>query len=109
LPAFFWIKKDLDGSSIHQFYGLYNEGNPNSIKTFSGKERYGIPSTILPIGDDGIGNYICLGISQKNIGIVYFLDHDQHPYNNPESMDGIFRIANSFTEFLNLLTEAPPE
>jgi hypothetical protein len=62
---------------------------------------------MLPIGDDGLGDFICLGVSSANFGGVYFLDHERHPYDNPNSDEGITQIANSFSEFLLLLEENP--
>ena len=106
-PSFFWIKLQEDGSSIHQFYGLHDDPVFLSLKTFAGKERYGIPESMLPIGDDGTGNYICIGISSTNFGKVFFLDHDKHPFHNPNSLDGIMELADSFTEFLLSLIESP--
>jgi hypothetical protein len=84
-PAFFWIEPQKDGSDVHQFYGLHNGPAHLCIDTYIGEERYGIPSTMLPIGDDGLGDFICLGVSSANFGGVYFLDHERHPYDNPNS------------------------
>jgi hypothetical protein len=106
-PSFFWIKPDEDGSGVYQFYGLYDDPVHLSIETYTGEERYRIPISLLPIGDDGMGNYICLGISSSNFGEVFFLDHDLHPYDEPDSLEGIKKVANSFTEFLLSLRESP--
>jgi hypothetical protein len=107
IPSFFWIIPHEDGSSVNQFYGLYNEPEYLSIKIFIGKERYGIPESMLPIGDDGVGNYICMGISIENYGHILFLDHELHPFNEPNSPDGITKLKDSFTEFLNSLIDNP--
>ncbi len=107
IPSFFWIISREDGSSVYQFYGLYSESNPISINTFKGDVNYGIPDSMLPIGDDGTGNFICIGISAENIGNIYFLDHDKHSYHNPNSLDGTTKLADSFNDFLFSLTESP--
>ena len=107
IPSFFWIKPQEDGSSVHQFYGLHGGPAYLSLETFAGKERYGIPESMLPIGDDRTGNYICIGISSTNFGKVFFLDHDKHPFHNPNSLEGVTELADSFSEFLCSLEERP--
>ena len=104
-PSFFWIKPVDDGSEVFQFYGLHKGPAHLSIETYAGKERYGIPATMLPIGDDGVGNFICLDLSAVHFGEVYFLDHDIHPYHDPDAIEGITKLANTFTEFLALLLD----
>ncbi len=106
-PAFFWLEKETDGSDVYRFYGLYDEPRPDSLKTFSREGRRGFPETMLPIADDGVGNFLCLGISQENFGEIFFLDHDEYPYPETDSMVGVTKLANSFTEFLESLTDAP--
>jgi SMI1/KNR4 family protein SUKH-1 len=34
-----------------------------------------LPETIIPIGEDGLGNSICLGVAGKDFGKVYFNHH----------------------------------
>jgi hypothetical protein len=108
-PSFFWIVKSSDGSSVHQLYGLHDGPPPYSIQTYAGKERYGIPSGMLKIGDDGVGNSICIGVSESIEGKIYFLDHELHPNNEPESMEGITRLAESFDSFLAILQPSPED
>jgi hypothetical protein len=107
IPSFFWITPYEDGSSVNRFYGLYNDPTSLSINTFIGKENYGIPESMLPIGDDGVGNYICIGISLENHGNIFFLDHELHPFHEPNSQEGITKLTDSFIEFLDSLKENP--
>ena len=107
LPDFFWIEYQHDGSIVYQFYGLYSEIGPFSINTYTGKDLYGIPISMLPIGDDGTGNYICIGIYPDNLGEIFFLDHELHPVHDANSMVGITKLAGSFTDFLNNLEDSP--
>ncbi len=106
-PSFFWITFGEDGSSVQQFYGLHDGPHNLSIDTYTGEEGYRLPKSVLPIADDGVGNFICLGISLSTFGKVFFMDHDSHPVNDPDSMRGITKIANSFSEFLFSLTNDP--
>ncbi|MEJ2353030.1 MAG: SMI1/KNR4 family protein [Anaerolineales bacterium] len=107
VPSFFWIEQQKDGSAVYQFYGLHAGPRHLSIETFAGQERYGVPSWMLPIGDDGVGNFIGIGTSSANFGNIYFLDHDLHSDQTPNSSKGITKLSDSFTEFLNSLIENP--
>ncbi len=108
VPACFTCSSDGEENAgeVEEFYGLH-DNSPNSIDEWIGAE--GIPQSMLPIGDDGCGNSICLGISSNNLGFVYFLDHEQHPFDEPNSMEGIFLIAKSFLAFLTHLIPNPEE
>ncbi|MBN2256593.1 MAG: SMI1/KNR4 family protein [Anaerolineaceae bacterium] len=106
-PSCFWIKQNQDGSGILNFYGLHDGNKYLSISTYKGKEPYGIPDSMIPIGEDGIGNYICISISNDCYGVIYFLDHDIHPYNDHNSLKGITKIADNFTSFINSLIDIP--
>ena len=107
VPSFFWIQPFHDGSGVYQFYGIHDGPIHLSIDTYLGEERYGIPNSMIPIGDDGMGNFICLGINSTNYGEIFFLDHDEHPYSTPDSMAGVLIISNTFDEFLHSLIEHP--
>ncbi len=106
-PSFFWIQPNIDGSSVLHFFGLNDGPKHLSLLTYFGELRSNFPFTLLPICDDGLGNFLCLGISSNNHGEVFFLDHDVYPFNNQDSNKGIIKIANSFSEFLDSLEEDP--
>ncbi len=105
-PSGFWIQVDHDGSSVHQFYGLHDGPRWCSIDGYTNIE-IGVPGKLLPIGDDGVSDFICLGIRDTEQGAVFFVDHEIHPYSEPNSFEGITKIANSFSEFLSSLREIP--
>jgi len=64
--------------------------------------RDSLPDTVLPIGVDGFGNLLCLGIAKENRGKIYFWDHE-----TSESVDG-GPIAESFSAFIDSLRAVPP-
>jgi hypothetical protein len=64
-----------------------------------------MPHCMLQIGGDGVGNSICLGITGEAYGKIFFLDHELHPYDPPDSWEGITQLADSFTQFLEILCE----
>lgn len=104
-PSFFWIVPEKDGSEIERFYGIHNQ-TWYSLETYAGEQRYGLPPSMLPIANDGTSNFICLGISIQQYGEVYFIDHELHGF-QPGSVEGIIKLANSFSDFLALLCDAP--
>lgn len=107
VPGGFWITEGSDGSSIHQFYGLHDGPDWLQLDIYSSAER-GIPKDLLAIGDDGVGNTICIEVSREEQGRIFFIDHDLHPFHEPESLAGITKIVDSFQEFLSALKELPP-
>ena len=100
--TFFWIEEETDGSGIHQLYGLHS-AKSSSLDIYIGDDHCGVPSGFLPIGDDGVGNNVIIGLTETNRGLIFFLDHEIHTYNNHESMDGIVKISNSFSSFMSIL------
>lgn len=99
------------------FYGGKKKGRDAyslsaRIKFYSGR----MPDSIIPIGDDGGAGQICLGISGKEAGKVYYWDQQNEPldeedyledYGEPRPPAAMFQnvhlIANSFEDFLQRL------
>ena len=52
-------------------------------------------SSVLPIGENMGGDYVCIGIDAKHFGRIYFLYHEDE-----EREDGLYLIADSFEAFL---------
>jgi hypothetical protein len=100
IPGGFWIREGQDGSEVHQFYGLHDGPKWASLDCYVGPERYGIPEEMHAIGDDGVGNKICIGIKGDNRGAVFFIDAEIHPYDEPDAWEGIITLADSFARFL---------
>lgn len=100
VPNGFWIVEGRDGSQVYQFYGLHDGLRWFSIDGYIGEDRHGIPQGLLPIGDDGVGNILCIGISEDLKGAIYFVDHEIHPSGHPDSWKGITSVGESFSEFL---------
>jgi len=85
---------------------------PKNFQFYSGR----IPETLVPIGDDGLGGQICLGIKGDQACKVYYWDNENEPldeedyladYGRPREPEVIFQnvylVANSFEEFLECL------
>lgn len=104
-----WLSQET-GWHFDLFYGaaasLYTI--KDRIKCYQDR----MPETLLPIGGDGGGNQICLGIAGPERGRIYFWDHedewDEEDYTSrgkpipPDlKFQNVHLIANSFEEFLD--------
>jgi SMI1 / KNR4 family (SUKH-1) len=105
-PAGFWIERGVDGSEVHQFFGLHDGPKWLSLEYYV-EEPFGISKNYLAIGDDGTGNILCMKLQGHDNSSIYFIDHDIHDYNEPGSLTGFTKVANSFAEFLSGLTDLP--
>jgi hypothetical protein len=106
LDAFYGAQRDpQDGYSLRV-----------RIQFFAGR----MPSTIIPIGDDGGTGQICLGIKGNEAGAIYYWDQQNEPldeedylqdYGEPRPPEAMFQnvhqIAESFEDFLNRLELKP--
>lgn len=102
-PSQFWLNMDGDKyvSALVEVYALHDDENSLEEKRPNGE--WGVPVTMLPIGNDGYSNEICVGIGGKDRGKVFYVDCSLHDYDNPNSRPGIAKVANSFSEFLKNL------
>lgn len=101
-PQGFWIIENYDGFCVHEFFGLNDGPEWLSLDRINNSEL-GLPESLLPIADDGLGDYVCLKITGDDFGAIFFVDHDQHPYEDRESFDGIIKLRESFSEFVSSL------
>jgi hypothetical protein len=97
-----------DGSpadaGVHHVGGFRKE---NYLSLTTARALYGprIPRELLWIMDDPLGNAICLGLTGRHRGRVYFWDHECEP--DPDAWDGsadtagnVTLLADSFTDFV---------
>jgi hypothetical protein len=103
-PSDFWLVKNEDCRTLFGVYGLHDKEEEN-LEELRPNGEWGVPVTMLPIGNDGSSNEICVGIGGKDRGKVFFVDCGEHDYDDPNSRQGITKIADSFSEFLKKLTK----
>ncbi len=106
-PAFFWIQRLVDGSRVHRFYGMFEGRLPPSLYAYAGPDRHGVPANLLPIGDDGVGNLICIGVAAPLYGAIFFLDHDTFYWRHRDGHKGATKLSEAFSSFLYSLMEDP--
>lgn len=65
-----------------------------------------VPNGMLPIATDGGGNLICISLDTKNLGAVYFWDHNQEM--SMSSTNGLYEIAPNLRGFLESFFDYNP-
>lgn len=83
-------------SSVRAFYAL------REVATVNGYALEQTGGAVVPIAYDDCGNNICIGIAERNVGEIYFLDHE---IPGPESLTW---LAPSLAIFLEMLRPFDP-
>jgi hypothetical protein len=102
-----YIKKELDGEIsfdffLNVFFGIGGDDASYDIETMYSIYCDRIPEEILPIGDDGVGNIICLGVEESYYGQVYmWWKSGQVEEGGEPTFDNIDLIDNTFERFLD--------
>ncbi len=98
------------------FFGASSEeyDGANSLAWNVENYRDRIPAWLLPIGDDDGSDVICLAVSGRNRGKVFFWDARQEmgeqekiELGAPDRHKNIYLVADSFDEFLHRLRVTP--
>lgn len=62
-----------------------------------------IPSELLPIAYDGIGNVFCIGVGSDNNGKIYIWYDQERDLDEPASYKDVRFVATDLNEFLRCL------
>lgn len=89
-------------SVVHGLYGLVKEDGPSQLDWNIEIFRSRIPNGMIPIGEDPFGNQILLEVSKPSHVGLWFWDHEKEPDTIDDS--GIYRISDSFDQFVESLT-----
>ena len=100
-----FLCKDGKGSFVQAFLGVYNAPHDNFVEYFQvfKVRRKAMPDNIVPVAHDPFGNQVCISVSGKDAGSVYFWDHEREPVR--PSCRNLHLIAASFADFLSSLYE----
>lgn len=112
VPDCFKFFDSNNGSVVNFFFRINAEKEYRYADLLSAiRELRGrVPRDFIPIASDVFGNIICIAISGKLFGKVYFWDHEFETDDNEEpTMRNMTLIANNFDEFINGLYEYVPE
>ena len=99
-PDYFDITGSGDGDRLHGVYGIHDGPEylqlAHALETF----RSRLPPGIIPIADDPFGNLICLGVSGRHRGKIYFWDHEKSG-EDVADFRALTLLTESFDEFLD--------
>ncbi len=74
----------------------------NALDVYEGR----IPAWYMPIGIDSGGNLFIMSLFEENKGIIALWWHeDEAEQNGADYFDNLTPVADSFTEFVSLLTD----
>ena len=106
----FRINYELGEGIVNDFFGLHDGPNYASLRWHQEISRGRMPDILLPIGGDPGGNLICISLGTEDKGAIYFWEHEFEGDEGEEPIfDNVYRIADSFSQFLNELTPEPDE
>lgn len=101
--VFSYAMDDKENESlVNIFNAIYTGKTYNLLIDYEYyQEQKRIPKNMLPIADDPFGNLICLSISGKDYGSVYFWDHELEVLR--PAFENLFLISDSFQDFIDNL------
>ncbi|AIQ19736.1 SMI1 / KNR4 family protein [Paenibacillus sp. FSL H7-0357] len=94
----FKISDEAGESVVNKFYGI-GDMKGNLAKVFEILDGE-LPEGFISIASDPGGNEICIGISEKYFGKIYFWMHDME---SDEEMENMTFLKNSFNDFFDKL------
>jgi len=97
-------KYGVSNGGVQVFYGINYPDMDYDLKSNIEESRNKMPNNIIPIIEDPAGNWICLSINGDDKWKVYLWDQNfQAEDEEIPDHRNLFLVANSFTEFFNLL------
>ncbi len=99
----FWMPNEKDWiESIDEMSGLEPDDSTESL-TYYLEGEHGIPEGWIPIAHSGYGDFTVLSVREEDYGKVFYLFHEVHNYNAEERTNGVYLLANTFTEWTKIL------
>lgn len=97
---------DVQGTdTLESLYGLADSGKEYTVLEMADTYRNDFHDQWLPIGASSADNQICLCLKGGMSGEIWFWDHESDPiFNDSAVISGLTKIANSFDEFVDMLT-----
>lgn len=111
-PNIFTFKEDgkVNYSVVDWFFAIY-DGEYDNLKReieMVKIEEKRMPTHILPIAHDPLGNLICISCGNNDEGYVYFWNHEKevdYSSASDEDYSNLYLVAYSFNEFIDNLKE----
>lgn len=96
---------EQENDTLESLYGLAESGKEYTVFEMADTYRNDFHDQWLPIGVSSGDNQICLCLKGSMSGEIWFWDHESDPiFNDSAVISGLTKIANSFDEFVDMLT-----
>lgn len=110
IPNVFLFKEDgIETKSMIDWFLAIYEGEYDNLKSYLNIfkiEEKRMPSHIVPIAHDPLGNLICISCTPRDYGYIYFWDHEKEvDYNVSDDDDcsNLFLISKNLNNFISSL------
>jgi cell wall assembly regulator SMI1 len=103
-PEYEAFKNEETGNTLFldNFLGIDPSNSSSDIYTTYAMLSGQIPTGFLPIVDDGVGNVVCLGLSDKHKGKIYVWWHDVSPDKiGTSGLKNLDFVCDSFQDLLD--------
>ncbi|CAI1527346.1 SMI1 / KNR4 family [Serratia marcescens] len=98
-----WASKD-GYDSLEYFYGLSNSEGEGDVFEFIEMYKDDLGNQWLPIASSDGGNQICLCLTGKMVGQIWFWDHEADPlYDENKVISGLSLAAHDLKDFISRL------
>src|SRR5690625_1520542 len=88
---------------MHYFYSIGD--TDNDFEVYLDIYDLRLPAGFIPVGNDGAGNAILLGILEPYYDQIYFWDHENEPDLDEPDMSNMYFLADNIWSFLDNLYE----
>lgn len=88
---------------VREFFGIVHEPEYLDVSWQLKWTRGDMPDEWLPIAELACGCLLCIACGDRENGAIFYWDYYDRPEDNNEWYDFVYKIANSFSEFLELL------
>src|SRR5690625_3356963 len=102
-PAIFMVSEWGGETVMHYFHSIGD--TYYDIEDFMDILDLRLPEGFIPIGNDGGGNAILLGISEPHYDRIYFWDHENEPDLEEPDLSNMYFLADNIWMFLDKLYE----
>lgn len=100
---------EIESFLIDTFLGVNLDNNDDIVYQFNILNKR-IPKKCVPIADVEGGNVICMNLSTEKSGYIYLWDHElELLYGERITVDNMYFVAESFTEFLCMIERHNPK
>jgi hypothetical protein len=101
------IPQAQNALALRAFFGVDNDKDFDLLIECK-VMRHRLPSNMVPIAEDGSGNCVALCVAGRDVGAVYFWDHElEVDEGSSPTHQNLFKIADDFDTFLNKLQDLP--